>query len=287
MIKSSPFHVIGRLGLCGLSLGLGVSAAGLWLGVINPPMVAQAVPAQVVSVSANIPPLCANGLPGFFTASLDGAQEVPPSGSLATGSGTFGLDASGTLTYSITFSGLTGSETMAHFHEAPVGVDGPPIHTLPPGSPKTGVFTPTVAQVAELKAGNLYINIHSSLFSGGEIRGQLVSQCQPTIQNAIDTANPGDTVVVPAGVYTESLTLSKVVSLTGALSSTTIIRALSGERVITVTGAAISNTVVISGVTFAGGNVTGGSACPANCGGGILLTSNAQPLIQNVVITNN
>jgi predicted outer membrane repeat protein len=253
----------------------------LLLWIANPPAKAEAVPAQAVSVAANIPPLCDMGLQGFFTATLSGAQEVPPNPSTATGAGTFGLDAIGTLTYSITYTYTDiFSETAAHIHQAPPGVNGLIIHNLGTGSPKTGVFTPTLAQLAELKAGNLYVNIHTQAFPGGEIRGQLVSACQPTIQNAINAANPGDTIVVPPGVYTESLTLSKPVSITGASADSTIIRALSGERVITVTGATISNTVVISGVTFAGGNT------PED-GGGMLVTDTAQPLLQNVVISDN
>jgi hypothetical protein len=108
-----------------------------------------------------------------------------------------------------------------------------------------------------------------------------------TIQAAINTANPGDTVIVPAGNYTESLTLSKAVSLTGVSSATTIIHALPNQRVLTVTGAAISNSVVISGLTLTGGNVTGGDSCPTFCGGGLLITGTAQPLLQNLIIANN
>jgi hypothetical protein len=55
--------------------------------------------------------------------------------------------------------------------------------------------------------------------------------CASTIQGCIDSANPGDTIMIQAGDYTESLTLSKAVSLTGALSSTTILHALPLTRV--------------------------------------------------------
>ena len=49
--------------------------------------------------------------------------------------------------------------------------------------------------------------------------------CGATIQQSIDSASPGDTILINAGDYTESLTLGKAVSLTGALSSTTILHA--------------------------------------------------------------
>src|SRR6266852_258621 len=104
--------------------------------------------------------------------------------------------------------------------------------------------------------------------------------CASTIQGCIDIANPGDTILISAGDYTESLTLSKTVSLTGALSSTTILHALPNTRVLTVTGAAVNSSVVISGLTFTGGMVTGTLSCPESCGGGILITGTAQPLLR-------
>jgi hypothetical protein len=85
--------------------------------------------------------------------------------------------------------------------------------------------------------------------------------CGATIQACIDAAQGGDTIFIPAGDYTESLTLSKAVSLTGELSSTTILHALPNTRVLTVTGAAADSSTLISGLTFAGGQALGG-ICP-------------------------
>jgi hypothetical protein len=91
---------------------------------------------------------------------------------------------------------------------------------------------------------------------------------------------------VQAGTYTESLTLNKGVNLTGQLSSTTILHAPVNQRVLTVIGAAVDSSVVISGLTFAGGHLVGG-ACPAACGGAILITGTAQPLLISLTISNS
>src|SRR6185369_14745913 len=66
-----------------------------------------------------------------------------------------------------------------------------------------------------------------------------------------------------------------------------ILQALADQRVITVTGPAISNSVVISGLTFTGGQLPGATSCPQDCGGGLLLENSAQPLLVNLIITGN
>jgi predicted outer membrane repeat protein len=104
-----------------------------------------------------------------------------------------------------------------------------------------------------------------------------------SIQAAIDGAAPGETIVVNAGTYTESLTLNKAVSLTGVSSATVIVRALADQRVLTATGAAVNSSVVISGLSLTGGNVTGLLAA----GGGLLVTGDARPRLENLRIYSN
>jgi hypothetical protein len=111
-----------------------------------------------------------------FEANLDGLQEVPPNASPAFGLGDFSL--SGT-----TFSVTTGS--YQDLLDAAPGVNGPVVFSLTLDSPgtTTGTFsgsgTLTAGQIADLNSGNLYVNIHSTVFPGGEIRGQLEPVPEP------------------------------------------------------------------------------------------------------------
>lgn len=113
-----------------------------------------------------------------FTASLDGLQETPPNASPASGSATLVLDtAANTLSYTITYGGLVATETAAHIHGfAPPGMAAGVLHPLPAGNPKIGVWNYMEAQEANIIAGLTYINIHTSSFPGGEIRGQIVRE---------------------------------------------------------------------------------------------------------------
>jgi len=124
-----------------------------------------------------------------FDAVIDGTQQGTPS--LATGVGKFVLsDNELTLTYKITFSGLSASETAAHIHSDAEG--GVAVRDLALGSPKVGRWLSTDAQamtparVADLKAGLLYVNIHSTSYPAGEIKGQILpSACTETCYGAI------------------------------------------------------------------------------------------------------
>ena len=131
----------------------------------------------------------------IFTAQLTGDQVAPtPSGSPGLAFGTFTLNDNMTmLSFDITFSGLTSNATALHFHDAPPGTPGPLVRafTLPAdtsgelmgvwSSTDTQPLTPTL--VAELEAGNIYVDLHSVNFPkdpNAELRGQLSPVPEPS-----------------------------------------------------------------------------------------------------------
>ncbi len=112
--------------------------------------------------------------------------------------------------------------------------------------------------------------------------GLIVVNPGESIQAAIDGATDGDTILIMAGTYTESLTLNKPVSLTGVSSATTIIHAEPNDRVLTVTGATITKGVVISGLSL-----KGGFTYPSGDGAGVLLLDFAHPSFVEVMFYDN
>ncbi len=106
---------------------------------------------------------------------LRGGQQVPPTGSPNTGCGAFVIDTdANTLSFYIVFSGLAGAETVAHIHgSAAPGADAGPLLTLPPGNPKTGVWNYPQSMEDDILNARTYVNIHSTGFPDGEIRGQI------------------------------------------------------------------------------------------------------------------
>ena len=112
-----------------------------------------------------------------YKATLTGAQEVPTNSSIASGTfnATLNTDTK-VLTYTITYTGMTANAW--HLHKGAVGVSGPVEISLGSTftSPYSGSATLTTQQETDLNAGLLYINIHSAIFPGGEIRGQVTRQ---------------------------------------------------------------------------------------------------------------
>ncbi|MCK5942374.1 MAG: CHRD domain-containing protein [Planctomycetes bacterium] len=117
-----------------------------------------------------------------FVAEISNAPTVPNTGSPGIGGARLVLGADGVLTFDGRFSGLVGSPTVAHVHVAPPGSNGPVVFglSISPGDFLSGTHTPTPAQLSALRAGNWYVNIHSTTNPGGEIRGQLMPASLPT-----------------------------------------------------------------------------------------------------------
>jgi len=113
-----------------------------------------------------------------LTADLKGASEVPPTQSAGTGTLEASYDtATKQLTYTVTYTGLTGPATAAHFHgPAEVGKNAGvavPVQGSV-ASPIKGTATLTDAQAADLLDGKYYFNIHTDANKPGEIRGQVM-----------------------------------------------------------------------------------------------------------------
>jgi hypothetical protein len=134
----------------------------------------------------------------LYTATLNGATEVPPNPSTATGSATLTLTGN-SLAVNESFSGLVGgSAVAAHIHcctspgtNAPVAIPFPGFPNATSGT-YSNTFDLTSASVysaafltssggtaagaeatliAALNAGHAYLNIHNAVYPGGEIEG--------------------------------------------------------------------------------------------------------------------
>ena len=119
--------------------------------------------------------------PVSFSVALNGAQQVPPVTTPGTGTANLTYDpASRVLTWSVSYSGLSGPATMAHFHgPAEAGKNASVViwiseHGGTPTSPMTGQATLTPDQATQFTAGQWYVNVHTKDHPGGEIRGQVM-----------------------------------------------------------------------------------------------------------------
>jgi hypothetical protein len=130
---------------------------------------------------------------------LSGLVEVPSNFSNGIGSGVLTL--AGTVAQlSGSFSGLGSAYTMSHIHIAAAGSNGGVAHALTAeldgdelgGSynPDANIFDFSQENIDQLTDGELYVNIHSTDYPAGEIRGQILPS-----PNAAPTASA---ITVPA-----------------------------------------------------------------------------------------
>ena len=158
-------------------------------------MVKKTLLGFAIAVAIFVLPAQVRAEPLRFISILTGTQETPPNSSPALGFGTIVLnDAQTEATLSLQWAAITGNLTAAHIHLGAPGIGGPRLleftttggsngsisnvaWVLQPVTTATGTVLSVADQVNALLAGNIYFNIHSTGFPGGEIRGQVLQDC--------------------------------------------------------------------------------------------------------------
>ena len=161
-----------------------------WMSVIRRSGRLLAVGALLAALVA-VPAVVSGQTGVAYRAALIGANEVPPVASTATGTFTATLDeAAGTITWTLAVPSITNA-SAAHLHQGPPTVAGPvvlPLFAAPAGTTASSINVSGTSRqsdlsgplagnfagfVAALKAGNIYVNAHTTQNPGGEIRGQI------------------------------------------------------------------------------------------------------------------
>ena len=117
-----------------------------------------------------------------LNAQLTGMQEVPSNPSMGKGmvEASFNKETN-ELTWTVTYSGLSGPAVAGHFHGpaaaganagVAVGFKGPL------DSPIKGSAMLSAEQAKDLLAGKWYVNLHTKVSPGGEVRGQVLPAAQ-------------------------------------------------------------------------------------------------------------
>lgn len=143
-----------------------------------------------VALAVALLPLAASATTTVYSFNLNAAQEVPINASPAAGSFQLTVDdIANTISFGMAAFNLQGGVAGAHIHQALAGVNGPVVYNLLLNADSTGlVFSIpnsfgfagttksvglTLADDINLTPWNFYVNVHTSAFGGGEIRGQV------------------------------------------------------------------------------------------------------------------
>lgn len=146
-----------------------------------------------------------------FGAFLTGREEVPAINSSGAGSAKFEiLDGGQAIKFEVRVANTSGI-IFAHIHKGGIGMNGPVMVDLIPTQSPSGLVNGVVAEgmitagdlkgafasenldglIADLKSGMAYVNLHTSAFPGGELRGQ-VSVIDPRTNKNFNTQLSGD-----------------------------------------------------------------------------------------------
>jgi fibronectin-binding autotransporter adhesin len=141
-----------------------------------------------VAAAAVVAMACAAASAQPFNFVVEPQQEVPPNNSNAAGAAQLLYnDAANTFNLDVQVFGITvPTITGFHIHNAPVGTNGPIVIDL---GQLGGTWVPsgqgirlTMNNVSignfepQLFSGNLYFNLHTQAFPGGQIRGQVIPE---------------------------------------------------------------------------------------------------------------
>lgn|GEM_PF-7094727 len=110
----------------------------------------------------------------IFEARLTGSNEVPPVTTTGSGIGQFTLKGND-LHYHITVQNLSSTLTAGHFHRGDEDVSGPVIEPITfNGLTASGVWMDLTNEELELLDDEeVYVNVHTTKFPNGEVRGQI------------------------------------------------------------------------------------------------------------------
>lgn len=142
--------------------------------------------ALLALTSGTLTPGAANATIINLAASIDCTQANAGAGTCGaggtgTGSATITFDdVTNLLSWTVTWSGLSGTVTVAHFHGPALPTQNAGVQVgITAASPSVGNAVLSASQETDLLAGLWYLNIHSTTFPGGEIRGQVLVVPEP------------------------------------------------------------------------------------------------------------